>query len=64
MRAASLADASIKDADFLVDPLAVDTTSCGSGDQTTYTGAKLPTVFVANGVQVTGGVSEAVYSVT
>ena len=37
--AASLADATIADAKFKVDPLSVDVTSCGTGDPTVYTGA-------------------------
>jgi plastocyanin len=37
--AASLADSSIADAEFKVDPLASDVTPCGTGDPTAYTGA-------------------------
>src|SRR5947208_2501047 len=37
--AAALADGSIADAQFKVDPLSVDVTSCGTGDPTAYTGA-------------------------
>ena len=37
--AASLADAQIVDADFTVDPLSSDVTSCGSGDPSTFGGA-------------------------
>jgi hypothetical protein len=36
---AAAADASIADAQFKVDPLSVDSTSCGTGDPTAYTGA-------------------------
>src|SRR5438128_10897095 len=36
--AAAAADTSIADAEFKVDPLSVDTTSCGTGDPTVYTG--------------------------
>ena len=37
--AASLADPQIVDADFTVDPLSSDVTTCGSGDPTTFGGA-------------------------
>jgi hypothetical protein len=37
--AAAAADATIAAAEFKVDPLSVDVTSCGSGDPTAYTGA-------------------------
>jgi hypothetical protein len=37
--ATAAADASIADAEFKVDPLSVDVTSCGTGDPTVYTGA-------------------------
>jgi len=38
LTAAAAADTTIADAAFKVDPLSVDTTSCGSGDPTVYTG--------------------------
>jgi plastocyanin len=37
--ATAAADGSIADAEFKVDPLSVDVTSCGTGDPTVYTGA-------------------------
>jgi len=37
--AAAAADPSLADAQFKVDPLSGDTTSCGTGDPTAYTGA-------------------------
>jgi plastocyanin len=37
--AAASADSSIADAEFKVDPLSADVTSCGTGDPTAYTGA-------------------------
>jgi hypothetical protein len=37
--ATAAADATIADAEFKVDPLSVDVTSCGTGDPTAYTGA-------------------------
>jgi len=39
LTAAAAADPTIADAEFKVDPLSADVTSCGTGDPTAYTGA-------------------------